>query len=278
MTLQDSVRQYRHHLSFVVILLGTLYFTILKDLFRLFADNENYSHGFIVPVVAGYLLYQRWDDLKAARVEPAGLGLAVIVVGIVQLLLGWLGTEYLNMRLSLVVLLTGITLFLFGRRILMIAAQPLAYLLFMIPIPAIVYNEMAFPLKILVTNVSILALKAMGVIVWNEGNIIMLPTTTLEVADACSGLRSIMSLFALSTAYAFIGSFTRRSMLVLIVAAIPIAVAANIFRVIATGFLAQYWGAQAAEGFFHEFAGLAVFGMAMALLISLGALLKRFDR
>jgi exosortase len=115
-------------------------------------------------------------------------------------------------------------------------------------------------------------------VVWNEGNILMFTSTTLEVADACSGLRSIMSLIALSTAYAFLVKTPGWQRAVIILSALPIAIFTNVLRVVVTGVLAQHWGAKAAEGFFHEFAGMMVFALAMVLLLSLGALLRRFNR
>jgi exosortase len=148
----------------------------------------------------------------------------------------------------------------------------------MVPLPYIVYDAIAFPLKLFVTRVSIYFLKLVGVVVLREGNVIMLPLTTLEVADACSGIRSLVSLLALSVAYAFFLKIAPARRALLVISAIPIAIAANAFRVIGTGLLAQYWGAQAAEGFFHEFAGLAVFAVAIASLVGVGALLSKGKR
>ena len=238
-------------------------------------NDPNYSHGFLVPLIAGYFLFQRWPDLKQARVAPSLTGMPVILFGLTMLILGWVGTEYFTMRLSFVVLLAGTVLFLFGWPIFTVTALPILFLALMVPLPYIVYDAIAFPLKLFVTKVSVASLKLMGVLVWNEGNIIMFPNTTLEVADACSGLRSMMSLTALSVAYAFLMTIPAWKRLCIVLSAIPIAVATNALRVIATGFLAQYWGAKAAEGFFHEFAGLAVFGLGMVLLIGFGALLRR---
>jgi exosortase len=118
----------------------------------------------------------------------------------------------------------------------------------------------------------------MGVVVWREGNIIQFPETVLEVADACSGMRSLMSLLALSVAYAFFIQLTAVKRFVLVLMAVPIAIFTNMLRVIGTGILAQYYGSAAAEGFFHEFAGLVVFGLAMFFLVLTGALLGRGGR
>ena len=145
----------------------------------------------------------------------------------------------------------------------------------MVPIPYIIYDMLAFPLKLFVTKVSVAFMKSVGVVVMREGNIIMFPSTTLEVADACSGIRSLISLLAIAVAYSFLIKTSNARHWVIIFSAIPIAVATNALRVIVTGILAQWWGAKAAEGFFHEFAGMAVFVLAMALLVGCGELLRR---
>lgn len=252
-----------------------LYWPILVPMVRQWAADDNYSHGFLVPFIAGYLAWMRRDALVSARIAPSNAGLAVVLFGLGMLLLGWLGTEYFTMRSSLVVVLAGCALYLLGWPVSRILLPSLAYLLLMIPIPYVVYDAAAFPLKLFVTKVSVLVLKALGVVLWQEGNIIMFPEITLEVADACSGLRSIMSLLALGAAYALVLHSSVRDRVVLIAATLPIAVLTNCLRVIATGVLAQYYGAAAAEGFFHEFAGMFIFFVAVAMFVGLGALLRR---
>jgi exosortase len=252
-----------------------MYFKIVPDMVKEWYHDENYSHGFLVPLIAGYFLWQRWPDLKERQVKPDGLGLVVIVWGLLQLLVAWLGSEYFTMRTSLIVLLAGMTLFWFGREVLKGMALPLGYLIFMVPIPYIIYDMIAFPLKLFVTKVSVGFLKIVGVVVMREGNIIMFPSTTLEVADACSGIRSLISLLAIAAAYAFLMKTSNVRRWIIIISAVPIAVATNALRVIVTGILAQWWGAKAAEGFFHEFAGMTVFVLAMAMLVAFGELLRR---
>ncbi|ABL00049.1 eight transmembrane protein EpsH [Pelobacter propionicus DSM 2379] len=273
-TFTEALARNRIRLLLIVPLLVAAYYRVVPDMVQQWMQDENYSHGFLVPLIAGYFLYLRRDELGRAPVVPWNWGVAVLLFGLAQLILGWLGTEYFTMRSSLVVVLAGLVLFLFGTAPFRVMALPLGYLLFMVPIPYIVYDAVAFPLKLFVTRVSVATLKIAGVSVLREGNIIMFPATTLEVADACSGIRSLISLLALAVALAFFLRIAPWKRWVLVGGAIPIAIVTNASRVIVTGFLAQYMGARAAEGFFHEFAGLAVFGLAMLLLVSLGALLK----
>ena len=258
-----------------LLILAGVYREVIPDMVHQWYEDANYSHGFVVPFIAGYFVYERREELARVSVEPWWPGLGLFLFGLMQLLIGFLGTEFFTMRSSLVVTLAGMTLFFFGKRLFAAMLLPLGYLLFMVPLPYIIYDMIAFPLKLFVTRVSIAALKLMGVVVMREGNIIMLPLTTLEVADACSGIRSLISLLALAVAYAFFLHITPMKRAVLILSAIPIAISANALRVIGTGLLAQYWGARAAEGFFHEFAGMAVFMVAIALMIAFGSLLSR---
>lgn len=268
-------RSYRWTFLITGLLVGTLYAGILPGLVSDWYNDPNYSHGFLVPLISVFFLYQRRQQLKTAAVRPNNIGLVVIVGSLLLLIAGYAATEYFSMRASLVLLIAGIVLYWFGSEVLRILALPIGYLLFMVPLPYIVYDAIAFPLKLFVAKYSVAALKAMSIVVWREGNIIMFPQVVLEVADACSGLRSLMSLLALSVAFAFWSQTKTWKRWALIVSAVPIAILTNGFRVFATGVLAQYWGAQAAEGFFHEFAGLAVFGLAILLLVAIGALLKR---
>lgn len=275
MTFHESLKLYRLQLILVLPLLAGMYYRIVPDMVKDWYNDENYSHGFLVPIIAGYFLWQRWPDLKNRHIKPDALGLVVIFVGVLQLLVAWLGTEFFIMRTSLIVLLAGMTLFWFGREVLKGMALPLGYLTFMVPVPYIIYDMAAFPLKLFVTRVSVAFLKIMGVVVMQEGNIIMFPTTTLEVADACSGIRSLISLLAIAAAYSFLIRTSNVRRWIIVISAVPIAVATNALRVIVTGILAQWWGAKAAEGFFHEFAGMAVFLLAMVMLVSFGAVLRR---
>ncbi len=278
MTLSDAAKAYKYHLLLCLLLLAGAYHSVVPPMVRQWYTDDNYSHGFIVPLIAAYFLYERRDELTKTLVVPWTTGLILVVAGLIQLIVGWLGTEYFTMRSSLITVIAGMVLFFFGKEVLRKSLLPILYLVFMVPIPYIIYDWVAFPLKLFVTKVSVAALKASGIVVLREGNIIMFPATTLEVADACSGIRSLVSLIALAVAYALVIRTTNLKRWVLVVAAVPIAIFTNAVRVIVTGFLAQYWGGKAAEGFFHEFAGLAVFGLAMVMLVALGAVLKEKER
>lgn len=261
--------------AFLLLLLAVVYSSIFQGLYFDWSNDENYSHGFLVPVISGYFAWQMREELQDLPFRPANTGLALILFSLLMLFAGVSAQVDFALRMSFVFLLCGIVLFLLGWRWLKTLALPLGFLFFMIPLPYIVYDSIAFPLKLFVAKFSVIALKLMGVIVLREGNIIMFPTTVLEVADACSGLRSIMSLLALGVALAFISLKSKKGRILLVLLTVPIAIFTNMLRVIGTGFLAQYYGAAAAEGFFHEFAGMGVFLVAMVLLFVSSGLLRK---
>ncbi len=262
------------NLLFLLVAIAAAYASVIPEMVGDWYNDPNYSHGFLVPLISAYFLSQNWDELKLSPVRPSNAGLAVIIGSLLLLLLGYIGTEYFTMRASLVVLVAGIVLYWFGWAILRLTSLPVAFLIFMVPLPYIVYDSLAFPLKLLVTKASVTVLKILSIPVVSEGNIIMFPQTVLEVADACSGLRSLMSLVTLAVALAFLSQKTSVKRTILIISAVPIAIVTNMIRVIVTGVLASRYGAAVAEGFFHEFAGMAIFAMAMIILFAESAILR----
>lgn len=243
-----------------------LYAGIIRKLIVDWSNDPNYSHGFLIPFISAYFIWQKRDELRQMVSKPSPWGLLLLFSGLALLLVGTLSGEYFTTRLSMIVVLAGVVAFAKGFAFLRAIAFPFGFLIFMIPLPYLVYDIVAFPLKMIVSKYSVDFLNIIGVPILREGNILHLPQTTLEVADACSGIRSMISLLALSAAmgYIFLNGFVRRAVLVLM--AIPIAVLANGVRVIGTGLLAVRYGGRVAEGFFHELAGLVIFGVALVLM------------
>jgi exosortase len=185
-----------------------------------------------------------------------------------MLTVGVLGAELFLTRVSFVVVLSGAILFLAGRRQLRVLALPLAFLLLMIPLPAIIFNSIAFPLQLLASRAGAAALDLGGVPVLREGNMLILASTRLEVAEACSGIRSLVSLLTLSIVLGQLSLTRRWTRVLLAAAALPVAVIANAGRVAGTGFAAHFWNPEVAEGFFHAFSGWIVFAVAFAALMA----------
>jgi exosortase A len=261
---------------------GLLYVALFYSVFRHMAgqwyDDPNYSHGFLVPVVSAYLVWEMRDKLRGQPREPSFLGAALLVGGLALFLLGKLGAELLLQNVSTVVVLAGLVWLAVGTTYVRRVAFPLAFLLFYVPLPALILNQVAFPLQLFSARCAVGVLRLFDVPVLREGNIIHLAGTTLEVAEACSGIRSLQALVALSTVFAYLAQKTLYKRLALIVLSVPIAIAVNAFRVSGTGLLAQRYGVELAEGFYHSFAGWLVFVVALAVLVGANWVLQRLSR
>lgn len=243
-----------------------LFWPTLRKLVSDWAIDDNYSHGFLIVPIALYFVWERRARLAASPSRPASLGLAVIVASIGVLAAGVLGSELFLTRIAILGALAGIVLFLWGWRRLAILAFPIAFLLLMIPIPAIIFNQIAFPLQLLASKFGELTLTAAGIPVLREGNVITLASTSLEVAEACSGIRSLISLLTLAIVYGYFMDPRPWARVLLALASMPVAIVANGVRVAGTGIAAHYHGAEAAMGFFHTFSGWLVFIVAFILL------------
>jgi exosortase len=205
--------------------------------------------------------------------RPSWVGLLIVAGSVVVLGAGVLGAELFLTRISMLGVLAGAVVFLAGWTALRILAFPLLFLLLMIPLPAIIFNQVAFPLQILASRFGELALTVAGVPVLREGNVITLSNTSLEVAEACSGIRSLVSLLTLAIVYGYIVDRRTWARVTLAIASIPVAIAANGVRVAGTGIAAHYVGPDAAQGFFHEFSGWLVFVVAFVYLFAVQRLI-----
>ena len=252
---------------FVLILsFALLYRNVIAKLVHDWSVDENYSHGFLIVPLAAYLAWERREQLANLPLRPSGWGMAIVAGSIAVLLAGLLGAELFLSRIAMIGTIMGAVVFVLGWQHLKALAFPTAVLLLMIPIPAIVFNEIVFPLQLLASRVGEASLMAAGIPVLREGNIIVLANTSLEVAEACSGLRSLVSLLTLAIVY---GYFTDRRpgvRVAIALASIPVAIIANGARVAGTGIAAHYYGPAVAQGFLHTFSGWMVFVVAFLML------------
>jgi len=260
------------------ILVVIMYASVLTSLARQWWDDPNYGHGFLVPLFVGYVLWSKRNQWRSLPFRPSNFGFAIIVLAIGLRILGMLGAELFLTRLSLVVLIAGMVLFLAGSRVLRWMAFPLGYLLFMIPLPAIVYYQLTFPLQLLASRLGAGGLVALGIHTVRQGNLLMLPNCTLNVVEACSGIRSLLSLLAAVVAFAYLAepSWWKRS--VLAAASIPIAIATNGLRLVATGVLSYLFRPTVDSGVVHLALGLSLFALAFLLIVLIHKLLQRFHR
>jgi len=230
--------------------------------------DENYSHGFLVVPFAAFVAWTRRDALRRARSNPSWGGLVLLVISLLMFTAGKLGAELFLTRVSLIGVLAGSCAFIWGRAHLRILAFPLACLLFMVPLPAVIFNQLTFPLQLIASTLGEGVIRGVGIPVLREGNVLQLPSRTLEVAEACSGVRSLMSLMMFAVV---LGHFTgeRAPARVLIAAtAIPLAIVANAMRVAGTGIASEWISPAAADGFLHLFSGMVTFVIALIGLLA----------
>lgn len=284
--------------------LAFVYFTVLAKLGSDWWTDENYSHGLLIPLVIGYLLWSERERLSRVRFSPSlWWGAAFILFAMLGLWVGTAGAELYVQRMSLVLMLAGIVIYFWGWRLLRLLLVPLFLLFLAIPIPAILFNKIAFPLQLFASRCAVWAMRLFDIPVLRQGNVIELmprgarETKKLEVVEACSGIRSLMTLLTLAVVFAYFtrpreddgeggtgsgGSLLRRiktygfwRSIILVAAAVPIAIFTNALRVSGTGVLAHYYGTEIADGFFHSFSGWVVYIVAFLLLFAVGWLLDR---
>ncbi len=261
------------------VLAGLLFWLYIPTLIHLVGQwwqDPNFSHGFFVPLFAAFVVWQERTKLAGLTLRPSWWGLPFLGFGLCVLIVGQMGAELFLSRLSLLIVLAGLIVLFCGWSFFRAVLFPWAFLLLMIPIPAIVFNQITFPLQLLASQIASTVLPWLGVPVLREGNVIILPAMALEVADACSGIRSLMSLATLAVIYGYLMERKIWVRVLLAVASLPIAVAANSFRVVTTGLLVQYWDPDKAQGFFHEFQGWLMFVASLLMLYLLHRLIRIF--
>lgn len=263
-----STRQWFVWPGILLALTVLLYAPILKHLAWNWSTDSDYGHGFLVPLFSGYVLWRERARWMGIEIKPRNLGLLVMIAAVVLLMGGSLGAEVFTSRISLVVLLAGMILFTAGWKLLRAISFPLGFLILMIPIPVIIYNQITFPLQLLASRFATFWLELVHIPVLREGNVLILPNYSLEVAEACSGIRSLMTLITLAMAYGYLVEKRRWVRYTLVFLMIPIAIVSNAVRVMGTGALTYTVGPAAAEGFFHEFSGWIIFVAALALMFA----------
>jgi exosortase len=262
----------------VLLLIAWLYAAILARLFLQWvgpARDPNFEHGIFVPLFALFVLWQDRKRLQAVAPAPSWTGLPLIVLGLLMLMIGVLGAELFFSRVSLLILLAGLVILFQGWTSFRAILFPWAFLLLMIPIPTLILQQVTFPLQMLSAKLATALLELVHVPVLREGNVIVLALMPLDVAEACSGIRSLLTLVTLAIIYGYLMETRIWMRVLLAISAVPVAVAANSFRIFGTGLLVQYWDPDKAEGFFHTFSGWLIYVVALILLFALHRVLSR---
>ena len=232
-------------------------------------SDQNFQHGIFVPLFALFVLWQDRKKLEAIPSSPSWAGLPLVALSMLVLVLGVLGADIFLPRVSLLILLAGLIILYQGWTFFRAVLFPWAFLILMIPIPALLINRVTFPLQFVAAKWAAALLELVRVPVLLEGNLLTLARKQLDVAEACSGIRSLLSLVTLAIIYGYLLESRKWVRVVLVCAAVPIAVAANSFRVFGTGLLVQHGYENEAEGFYHSVSGLVIFAVALVMLFAL---------
>lgn len=264
--------------AIVFSLWSITFIPVYPGLWHTWMHNSNNSHGLLVPIISAFLIWIKRDQLTKIRPANSNWGAVILAVSLFLYILALAGHMAVVQRAMIVFSLVGLVLLNFGTAVFSIVAFPLLYLIFMVPVPVSIYSLVAFPLQLFATEISHFLIDIVSIPVLQEGNMLYFAQTQLEVAEACSGLRSMMAFVMLSVLFAYLldKGWWRRFFLVL--SAIPLAILANIVRVTGTGVLAHFYGSQIARGFLHEFSGLAVFAFGFVLMFMEFLLLNKTKR
>ena len=253
----------------VLAALCLAYAPVLTELARDWIRDANYHHGFLIPLISAYLVWNYRQDLRQASRSPSIIGLAGILVAAALLILGSAGAEVFTQRVSFLVLLASLVLFLYGRQHFRMLLFPIALLFLAIPLPYVIYYGLTAPMQTLAAKIAVFGLQIVGVPALGQGNMIHLPATSLEVAEACSGIRSLYAFLAVGALVAYATSVPLIGRLVIFLLAIPLSVAGNAARVWGTGLGAHFVGPEAAHGTVHELFGVFVFVISLVVFLLL---------
>jgi len=253
-------------LAWIAGLMLVSFYPMLERLVSQWMNDDDMGHGFFVPAVSAYIAWERREEIFAVDKSRGYLGLALMIYAAVQYVLGSIAAELFLSRTAIVFSIAGAVLFAGGQKLFQLCAFPIFLLFFMVPIPAVIYNQITFPLQLFASSVAETALLVLGIPVLRDGNILELAEHKLSVVEACSGIRSLLSLTFLSLVYGFFLEEKSWLRAALLFATVPIAIAANAFRVSMTGVLYEY-KSEWAEGFFHTAEGWVIFMFALSLLL-----------
>jgi exosortase len=253
-----------------------MYAPVLRSMAQQWWDDPNYGHALFVPVFVTYILWRERARWLTAPVRASDYGLPIMLSALGLLLLGMLSAELFTARVSLIVLISGIIVFLAGWQVLRSIAFPIGYLFFMIPLPALIYYQLTFPMQLWASRLGAYGLVMLGVDTVRQGNLLILPNATLEVVEACSGVRSLLSLLAAVIAYGYLAEHSMWKRFLLVFLAVPIVIVSNGVRLVATGVLSFVFGPEVDSGLLHTALGLAIFVVAFLSILLIHGLLRHF--
>lgn len=259
----------------LLVLWGAVFTPVIPDMVETWLNHSDSSHALLVPLISLFFAWQKRQELSRVEISTSLWGGLLLAVSLGVYLVSYAGGIAVFARMMIVTSLFGLLWGSLGWSAVRVLAFPLGFLMFMVPVPDTLLNMVSFPLQLLATRISAEVIQFSSIPVYRDGNMLYFVQTQLEVAEACSGIRSIMSLTMLSVLFAHLSGNGWWRKAILILAAVPIAMLANILRVSGTGILAHFFGDLVARGFLHEFSGLAVFAFGLGMLFLTFTLLNR---
>ncbi len=280
--IQDSKSKVKNRTWLPIILLVAafviLFFPAIRELFIDWSIDPNYQHGFLIPIVSAYLIWQKREKLRQLTFRPAfAKGFIALLLSMLLFIVGTAGAEWFLSRIAMLICLVGLVIYFGGTALFRQLWFPLLFLGFMIPLPYVIYYRLTFPLQQLASFSAFQAMQVIGIPGLREGNILHFAGYSLEVVEACSGLRSMMVLMALAALVAYLAPLSNPLRWLLFASAVPIAIVANVWRLMSIAALGIFWSAEAAAGFMHEGSGIFVFLCGLFLLLALAGILQWFN-
>jgi len=262
--------------SILLVCWAAAFLPVYPELFDTWLHNSNNSHGLLIPFISLFLIYQKKEKLKDTPLSSSKIGGIILIASMAIYIVSYVGALAVVSRIMIVSSLIGLVLYALGNKKFAQIRFPLLLLFLMVPVPDSIYSLVAFPLQLFATKVSTGLIQALGIPAYREGNIVYFLHMQLEVAQACSGLRSMMAFIVLGVIFAHMMTNANRiRRALLLMSTVPFALCVNIIRVTSTGILAHQYGDSVAKGFLHEFSGLFVFTLGFMLLAAEYLLLKK---
>lgn len=261
----------------LLLFLTALGIPIFPDMFNQWINEQDNSHCILIPFVSIFLGYRYARTITKEMIKPYSPGIIFLVISLFIYIIFVAGEIVLFARIGFILILISLVVFNFGLDVTRRVYFPLAFLFFMIPIPVTLYNMIAFPLQIFASKVSANIIYGAGIPVIREGNVLHLANTSLEVAEACSGIRSLVSYITIGILFVHLSKASLIKKILLLCSTIPLALMANIARISSSCVLAHFYGDKVAKGFLHEFSGMAVFMLGIVMIFLLDVLLSKIS-
>ncbi|MBN1527269.1 MAG: exosortase/archaeosortase family protein [Candidatus Omnitrophica bacterium] len=242
---------------------------------RFEAPESYYGHAYLIPLISGYIIWQRRDTLNKAPLSSEWYGLAIVVACLAAHLACAALRVYFVSGFTLVAVLYGLVLFFLGKETARILTFPLFFLFTMIPLPMVAIAQITVRLKLFATQAAALVLNIIGFICVTDGNVIRMPNSYVVVDTPCSGLRSLISLLTLGLLFTYFARISYPRKAILLLSSVPIAIATNIFRIVVVAILNDFFGPEVAMGTFHYVLGFFVFVFAFGAFLGVAKLLER---